>query len=87
MGLVICHNIKCTLCYRLATVCPLVMLRWSHFGTALAPGHMCRVNNLVFWNNDMTPDMARSVVRYAADGECGTEFESNSARLANPIQT
>ena len=33
---------------------PLVALRWSHFGTALAPGHVRQVNNLVFWIDDAT---------------------------------
>ena len=56
--LVIRPNIKCTLRNRLALFVPLVVLHWSHFGTALAPSHVCQVNSLVLWNNDTTSDAA-----------------------------
>ena len=58
---------------------PLVALRWSHFGTALEPGHMRQVNNLVFWIDDATPDVASSVVGQASDTASGAaKMEPNS---------
>ena len=53
---------------------PLVALRWSHSGTALAPGHVGQVNKLVFWINDVTPDVVSS---YTAGAVVKVELNSN----------
>ena len=77
-GLVMLHNI--VLC---VIVSPLVALRWSHFGTALAPGHMRQVNNLVFWNNGATSDAASSMIGHASDTtNAVAKMESNSNRIS-----
>ena len=89
-GLIVRHRYQI---YRFAmwarrSLVPMARIRWSHFGTAPAPGHVCQVNNLVFWVNDATPNAASCVVGYASDTASRVariEFESNLVRLGDPI--